>query len=205
MAPRSSAIIQDIIALREAGRASIAYFYFDFSDTGKQDLRSALASILTQLSDRSRSRCEILSRLYLAHDEGELQPSTSAMIACLKEMLSLLDQGPVYIILDALDECPNASGIPSAREEVLDFLKDLVGAQFLDLHICATSRLEIDIRTSLGPLALRTFSIHDQERQKEDIEDYVRSIVYSDERMRRWRDDDKEMVVETLRENADGM
>ena len=197
MAPRSSAIIQDIIALREAGRASIAYFYFDFSDTGKQDLRSALASILTQLSDRSRSRCEILSRLYLAHDEGELQPSTSAMIACLKEMLSLLDQGPVYIILDALDECPNASGIPSARE--------LVGAQFLDLHICATSRLEIDIRTSLGPLALRTFSIHDQERQKEDIEDYVRSIVYSDERMRRWRDDDKEMVVETLRENADGM
>ena len=134
-----------------------------------------------------------------------LSTSTASKQESFIKLAEDLEFKEVFVVIDALDECPNASGIPSAREEVLDFLKDLVGAQFLDLHICATSRLEIDIRTSLGPLALRTFSIHDQERQKEDIEDYVRSIVYSDERMRRWRDDDKEMVVETLRENADGM
>ena len=36
--PASSAIIQDIMASREAGLASMAYFYFDFRDTNKQNL-----------------------------------------------------------------------------------------------------------------------------------------------------------------------
>jgi hypothetical protein len=38
-----------------------------------------------------------------------------------------------------------------------------------------------------------------------DIADYVRSVVYSDSNMRRWRDEDKELVIETLSERADGM
>jgi hypothetical protein len=48
-------------------------------------------------------------------------------------------------------------------------------------------------------------SLHDQTGQKKDIEDYVRSTVYSDKNMKRWRDEDKELVVETLTEKADGM
>ncbi|KAH9166824.1 hypothetical protein EDB89DRAFT_185072 [Lactarius sanguifluus] len=64
-------------------------------------------------------------------------------------MLALPGQGPIYIILDALDECPNTSGIPSARMQVLDLLKDVVGLQLANLHICLTSRPEIDIRAAL--------------------------------------------------------
>jgi hypothetical protein len=50
-------------------------------------------------------------------------------------------------------------------------------------------------------------SLHDQSGQKKDIEDYVRSVVYSDSEpiMRRWRKEDKELVVETLSNRADGM
>ena len=205
MPSSSSAIVQDISALQEAGRASLAYFYFDFRDEEKKDLCGALASILIQLSARSGSRCEILSRLHVAHDDGAHQPSTSTMIACLKEMLALPEQGPVFIILDALDECPNTSGIPSAREEVLDFLRDIVSLRRPNLHICVTSRPEIDILSALESLALFSLSIHDQDGQEKDIEDYVRSVVYSDSRMKRWRHDDKEMVIETLSEKADGM
>jgi len=42
---------------------------------------------------------------------------------------------------------------------------------------------------------------------RDDIVDYVRSIVYSDSEpiMRRWRTEDKELVIETLAERADGM
>ena len=129
------------------------------------------------------------------------------MITCLNEMFALPDQGPVYIILDALDECPNTSGIPSPREEVLDFLKDLIGLQLPNLHICATSRPEIDIQAALEPLASWSISIHDQNGQKKVIKDYIRSVVYanSDMAMRRWRDEDKELVIETLTERADGM
>ena len=126
------------MALRDAGLASVAYFYFDFRDTDKQSLHNLLPSLLTQLSSRSDRRCEILSRVYKAHDDGAHKPSTSTMIDCLKDMLALPGQGPIYIILDALDECPNTSGLPSARKQVLDFLKDLVDLSLSNLHICLT-------------------------------------------------------------------
>jgi hypothetical protein len=95
----------------------------------------------------------------------------------------------------------------TARKQVLDLLKDLVGLQLSNLHICVTSRPEIDIRAALEPLAFHSVSIHDQNGQKKDIEDYIRSVVYadSDTAMRRWRDQDKELVIETLTERADGM
>ncbi|KAH9166809.1 hypothetical protein EDB89DRAFT_1857067, partial [Lactarius sanguifluus] len=204
-----SAIIQDIMALtlREAGLASMAYFYFDFRDTDKQHLRNLLPSLLTQLSTRSENCCDVLSRIYKTHDDGARKPGTSTLIACLKEMLTLPGQGPIYIILDALDECPNISGIPPARKQVLDLLKDLVGLQLPNLHICITSRPEIDIRSALEPLAFHPVSIHEQSGQKKDIEDYIRSVAYadSDTAMRRWRDKDKELVIETLMDKADGM
>ena len=195
------------MALQVAGLATMAYFYFDFRDTDKQNLHNALPSLLTQLSACSDTCSDILSVIYEAHGNGMRRPSTSTMIACLKEMLAIPGQGPIYIILDAIDECPNTSGIPSARKQVLDFLKDLVGLQLSNLHICVTSRPEIDIRTALVPLASHSFSIHDQNGQKKDIEDYIRSVVYadSDTMMTRWRDQDRDLVIETLIERADGM
>lgn len=202
-----STIIQGVMALRDAGLASMAYFYFDFRDTDKQHCHNLLPSLLVQLSARSDSYCDILSRVHTTHDDGARKPSTSTLIACLKEMLALPGQGPVYIILDALDECTNTSGIPSARKQVLDLLKDLVGLHLSNLHICVTSRPEIDIRVALEPLEFHPISIHDQSGQKKDIEDYIRSVVYaeSDTAMRRWRDRDKELVIKTLSERADGM
>jgi hypothetical protein len=195
------------MALRDAGLASMVYFYFDFRDTDKQNLHNLLPSLLTQLSARSDHFFEILSRVYKAHDHGTRKPNASTLIACLKEMLVLPDQGPIYIILDALDECPDTSGIPSARMQVLNLLKDLVGLQLADLHICVTSRPEIDIRVALEPLAFCAISLHDQSGQQMIIEDYIKSVVYtdSDTAMRRWRNEDKELVVEMLTERADGM
>ena len=76
-----------------------------------------------------------------------------------------------------------------------------------NLHLCVTSRPEVDIRTSLEPLTTpeNRISLHDQSGQKKDIVDFVRAIVYSDKNMRRWRDEDKELVIETLSTRADGM
>ncbi|KAI0269057.1 hypothetical protein BGY98DRAFT_1015877, partial [Russula aff. rugulosa BPL654] len=54
--------------------------------------------------------------------------------------------------MDALDESPITSGIPSARERVLQLLKELVDLGLPNLHICVTSRPEIDIRNALEPL-----------------------------------------------------
>jgi hypothetical protein len=185
----------------------MAYFYFDFRDVDKQSRRNLLPSLLVQLSARSNPRCGILSRLYEAHDKGTRQPSDSALTQCLKEMLALPNQGPVYLILDALDECPNTSEFPSTRKRVLDLVKELVGLRLPNLHICVTSRPEIDIRDTIEPLAFHAVSLHDESGQKEDIATYVRSVIYSDSgaAMSRWRVEEKELAIETLSDKADGM
>jgi hypothetical protein len=57
------------------------------------------------------------------------------------------------------------------------------------------------------PLTSLRVSLHDQSGQKEDIADYVRSVVYSNSEpiMRRWKKEDKDLVIEMLSERADGM
>jgi hypothetical protein len=203
----SSTIIQDIKLVCNAGQASMAYFYFDFRDIDKQHWRNLVSSLLAQLSSRSDLRCDILSRLYADHNNGAEQPSDGTLTQCLKEMLTLPDQHPTYLIMDALDESSNISGIPTSRKRVLQLLKELVDLHIPNLHICVTSRPEVDIRDVLEPLTSHRVSLHDQSGQKKDIVDYVRSVVYSNTEpiMRRWRKEDKELVIETLSELADGM
>ena len=185
----------------------MAYFYFDFRDANKQGLRDLLLSLLTHLSSRSGLRFDILSKLYSAHDKGKSQPSDSILAECLKKMLTLPDQRRTFLIIDALDECLNTSGIPSPRERALRLLKELVELRLPNLRICVTSRPEIDIRDVLEPLTSRRVSLHDQTGQKEDIVEYVTSIVYSNSEpfMKRWKSEDKVLVVKVLSERADGM
>jgi hypothetical protein len=207
MPATSSAIIQHLIALRDAGSATVAYFYFDFRDVDKKHRRNLLSSLVVQLASRSEPCLNILSRLYSTHKNGKEQPSERVLVQCLKEMLMApsLSQLPTYIILDAVDECPNISGIPTPREQVLELVKALVDLELPNLRVCVTSRPEIDIRTALEPLASGHLSLHDQLGQKRDIDEYVGATVQSDTKMRRWREDDRKLVIETLSEKADGM
>ena len=195
------------MAVCETGSAVIAYFYFDFKDLKKQTCRDLLLSLLSQLSTRSSPCCVILHRVYEAHDKGTRQPSDDTLKECLRQMLGQSGQRRIFIVLDALDECPDSSGLPSPRGEVLQLLEELVDLRLPGLHICATSRPEVDIRAVLEPLAFRSVSLHDEIGQKADIAKYVRSVVNSSRStaMRRWRADDKNLVIETLTERADGM
>ena len=193
--------------MRDAGLAYVAYFYFDFRDTDKHTRHSLLLSLVNQLSARSEPCCEMLYRLYVAHDNGEHKPSDDVLMRCLKEMLTILMASATYIIIDALDESPNSSGIPSSRAQVLGIVKELVGLHLQNLHICVTSRPEVDIKAALGPLASHSVSLHDEVGQKNDIADYIKSVVHSDAdtMMKKWRADEKDLLIETLSERADGM
>ena len=203
----SSAIIEDIKNTREAGSALIAYYYFDFQDTSKRHVRGLLTSLLFQLGDDCDRCRDVLNHLYTTCRDGSEQPSDSTLVGCLKEMLELPGQLPIFIIVDALDECPNTTGTPSAREEMLDFLEGLVGSNHPNLFICVTSRPEQDIKAVLNPLTStsRRVSLHEQGGQKEDIDGYIRSFVLKDRAMRRWREEDRELVITTLSRRANGM
>jgi NACHT domain len=193
------------MALRDAGLASMGYFYFDFRDENKRSRDNLLRSLVFQLSDHSDYLTDMLSRLHLAHEKGRQQPSDGTLTRCLKDMLSHPDQGPIYLIVDAVDECPDSSGFPSAREQVLKLIEELVNLRLPDLHLCVTSRPEVDIRTKLEGLKTVSLSLHEQSGQKKDIVDYINSVVYSDAKMQRWREEDRRLVVEMLTEKADGM
>ncbi|KAN0141715.1 hypothetical protein V8E53_000177 [Lactarius tabidus] len=201
----SSVIIRDIESMSNAGSAFLAYFYFDFKDTGKQDSRALLSSLLNQLSNQSDQFRDVLRELYSKHQDGLKKPNDSALLQCLKGMLEIAVPVPVYFVIDALDECPNDSGFPSSRERVLELVEALLKIPHTNLHLCITSRPEFDICTTLGPLASQQLSLHNESGQKQDIIDYVTSVVRSDKKMRRWRDDEKNMVIEKLSEKADGM
>ena len=195
------------MALCESGSAIIAYFYFDFKDLSKQTCHDLLRSLVFQLSTDSSPCCDTLYRVYEAHKDGTQQPSDGTLKECLKEMLRLLAHRQVFLVMDALDECPYSPGLPPPRSEVLQLVKELVDLRLPGLYICATSRPEVDIRAVLQPLAFRSVSLHDESGQKADIADYVRSVVNEPTSiaMRRWRKVDKELVIEMLTERADGM
>jgi len=205
MSLHSSAIIEDIEDLRKARLASMAYFYFDFRDIHKQSRRDMVSSLLFQLSSQSNRRHEILYRLYLAHnsgpDGGAQRPSNGILTECLKDMLPMRSDVPMYIIMDAIDECPNTSGML----EVLDLVEELIGLSLPNLRLCVTSRSEFDIRVVLEPSSSFRVSLHDEIGQKQDIANYIKAVVYSDPKMRRWRVEDKELVINVLTERADGV
>jgi hypothetical protein len=187
-----------------AGLATMAYYYFDFRDTRKQNRYGLLSSLLSQLSAKSDSCSKVLFQLRSDHPSGTGKPTTSALTKCLKDMLSPPGQDQIYIVVDGLDECPDTSGTPSVCEEVLELIEELVGLKLSNLHLCVASRPEFNIRRTLEPLEPLQISLHDEKGQKDDIIDYINSAVHSDKRMRNWGDDDKNLVIRELSKRANG-
>jgi hypothetical protein len=183
----------------------VAYFYFDFRDERKKHRRHLLPSLLVQFAAQSISCCDIMSTVYSAHGNGKQPPGDDVLMKCLKDMLSASAQHRMYIIMDGVDECPDTSGVRSPRAQVLSFVQELVDLRLGNLHMCITSRPEIDIRNCFEPLTSLRLSLHDQTGHREDISHYIKSEVDFIARNKRWRDGDKELVIETLTEKADGM
>ena len=183
----------------------MGFFYCDFRDDDKKDLHGLVSSLLVQLCEYSDTYSTILSDFYSSNKRKRRNPKDDVLIECLKEILKHPGQAPVFVIIDGLDECPNTSGMLSAREKVLMFVKDLVNLRLRDLHICITSRPEADIMYILDPLHFRSVILHKETGQQQDIVNYVKSVIDTDLNMKRWRAADKELVIKELTTKAQGM
>ena len=191
--------------MQKSGLASLAIFYYDFKEDRKKHVSGLLSSVLFQLCDQSDSYHDILSNFYSTHRNGAQSPSDDNLVQCLMGLLKCPGQRPVYLVIDALDECPSTSSLSSPREKLLSFLEDLVEEQLPNLRICVTSRSEIDIKAILEPLAFRSVSIHDESGQKKDIVKYIESIVNTNKNMQNWNPENKQLVIDVLTNKADGM
>ena len=190
--------------MRKAGLASLAFFYCDFREKEKMGIRGLLSSLLAQLCHQSDPYCDMLSKFYSEHAKGLRPPRDDALVACLKDILELPELAPVYLIVDALDECPNVPSLRSPRAKVLNVIEELIESQFQNLRICVTSRPETDIKDVLDPLNFRCVSLHEQSEQKRDIEVYVKSVINTPKN-REWGAEDKQLVIDVLSQKSDGM
>jgi hypothetical protein len=201
----SSTIIEDICAMQKAGLASLAFFYCDFREDRKKELRGLLSSFLVQLCHQSDSYFDILSHFFSEHGKGLRSPSDDALAGCLKDLLHLPGLAPVYLIVDALDECPNASVVRSPRGEILSFIEELITTQTLNLRVCVTSRPELDIKDVLDPLIFRSVSLHDESGQNRDIEDYIKSVINTRPKKGRWKEEHRKLAIDVLVDKSNGM
>src|SRR5260221_12776189 len=64
MPPPSSSIIQDIRGMCETGPASLAFFYCDFREDKKKNMRGLLSSLLIQPFDQSAADYGELTKFY---------------------------------------------------------------------------------------------------------------------------------------------
>ena len=189
----------------QTGLATLAFFYFDFRDISKQDTRSLLSSLVIQLCRESDNYSKILSSRYSTHGNGTRQPSEELLMECLKDMLKFPGQGEIYIVVDALDECPTFPGYPTPREQVLAILRELVILRLPHIHFCFTSRPEVDIQKAIKDLTVHNVSLHEQDGQNRDISDYIKFVFSSDPQIQRWTEEDNQLAKNTLLNGARGM
>jgi ankyrin repeat protein len=190
----------------QLGSTKLAIFYFDFRNKAKQDARDFLSSVIDQLCQQSDELFKVLSTSHSNHPSstGE-RPSVKVLLECLEGMLALPGQGTIYIVIDALDECPCSFGQDTGRDRVLNIMKRLIESNLPHLRFCATSRPEGDIKSVFEAMTRSPSTVSLEERQMEEIAQYVKSVVKTDAKMGQWPEEVQAEVIDTLAENSRGM
>jgi hypothetical protein len=181
-------------------RLAVAYFYFDFSDTRKQNARDLLCSLVAQICHQRADIPETVNNFYHKYRDGRMVPPFAELISILSASIDTFDQ--VYIILDAVDECSSA-GSTGGRSQVLEALKVIHEWLEKSIHILVTSRKEIDIERTLHPL-LTEESVNVRNFIDQDIKVCIKNELAS-ARFQHWPLGVVEEVESSLIHRADGM
>jgi hypothetical protein len=174
----------------------VAFFYFDFNN--KDTLSTAvLRSLIEQISLQCASIPYALQSLFSRNEQGSghRDPSQEDLISTLKEIVRGFQT--VYIVFDALDECPE-------RSMFLTVLRDIHSWEFGPLHLLATSRKERDIEDVLDGLISHEMRM-DESLVDSDILVHVTRTLENDVKLRRCSTKEKEMVKTALMKGACGM
>ncbi|EHK47335.1 putative ankyrin repeat protein, partial [Trichoderma atroviride IMI 206040] len=182
---------------------AVVYFYFTFSDIIRQDNDGMLASLIKQVCCHRPNIPDLVNDLGEYKKKG-MRPSTEELRNSF--VTTLRGFTNVYIVIDALDECPD---INTQREELMETLHYVLDSNLNNLHLFCTSRQESDIKVSLcsqfskpcrGALNITS---HLQEIQ-DDIGKYIDSTL-TNPNYSSWPIDTKAEVKKVLIEKSDGM
>lgn len=176
----------------------LVYFYFSFQDTEKQKVAHLLRSILSQLVRQAESIPDPVIILYDKYLHS--QPPTDRLLSAIKCMAN--GHKNTFLIIDALDECPNQNAERSDLCNVLRVIKEWAASNF---HVLVTSRRAVDLVESLDPLCtIGSISIQGPEVQS-DIRRFIRSELSKNKRLSTWPADIRNEIEHTLVQGANGM
>lgn len=161
---------------------AVAYFYFTFSDLKKQERDGMLKSLIKQLCCQRPNMPNSVKKLR-EYQSQDAQPPTGVLEQSLLDVMCGFSA--TYLIIDALDECPEFKG---ERAELMKSLNRILtaatAATTSNLHLFCTSRKESDIDIEFRSHLLRPeaaeidLTIHKKEMEQ-DISQYIDTALLS--------------------------
>jgi hypothetical protein len=199
MYANSSTAIEDLQGLcRNDSTKRLAYWYFQFSDKDSQKVYNMMRSFIRQLS--SLPLLPAIIQLWNNHKTAGSEPDIGELAKALNEVIGNIE-GEVFIVMDALDECPRTEDQPKMekfqpeREKLLRHINSLLDGGGRNVHILATSRPEPDIHDSLDNSATARDI---EELMADDVRQFVQTEIAQDKRLSRWPNTVKSQIKEKL-------
>jgi hypothetical protein len=191
-----STAIEDVRnACEQDPDTSYAFFYFSFSDDRKQSDSDLLRSLVAQLGWREPG-VSILRQAY--QDAKQNVPGPDELESIL--LASIRSCSKVYLLVDALDECPEDQ---ETRQSVLARIERLT-QDAPNLRILVTSR-ELDrIRKSMEALTAEPLRVITN-AVDEDIQNYLAKEVSRDRSLCELSPEMRNLIESTIASQADGM
>ena len=180
---------------QKISQTSVAYFYFDFNDSGKRDISSLVRSLIIQLSAQCDSIPPPLLDLYQCHQSGAKSAGEAALTETLRDLVLTFHN--VYIVFDALDESSNC-------EDVLQFIKTIQDWELSRLHLLVTSRQLAEIEATLDYLVTDKLCLQDS-KMNSDILEFIVEQLATDSKLAKWPPEIRTQIQRRLLLDEDGM
>lgn len=186
----SSTVIHDIEETCQSDPSiSLAYWYFQFDVDEMKSVDNMNRSLIRQLS-RSPLAPSV-TKVWESHSRRGSQPDSRIISSVLRDVLSTIP-GEVFLVFDALDECPENAELKE-RGSLLRILVDLLEGYKDKIHVLATSRPEHNIRVSLEQFP----SLDLEACLAEDVKIFVESSI-ADSPLNRYNSATKKLIVDRL-------
>ncbi|MCJ1391258.1 hypothetical protein MMC18_004121 [Xylographa bjoerkii] len=196
----SSTIVKHLVSEYESNpQIVVVYFYFDFNTGEKQNVSNCLSSLVGQICHHSGLVPKELQELHNKCNIGNQRPALFDLAEIMKIYTTCSDLQDIYVVLDALDECPKGD----LRDELLNLITDICSWSPSNIHLIVTSRQEPDIQEALSPSVIGAAISIQGSQVEADIEAYVDYQIAIC--LRRLSADLKEEIKDALLQHANGM
>ena len=177
----------------------VAYIYCNYREQREQNVVNLVGAILRSLLMKRFANNGVISdalwNAYRRHLPLRTRPSLEEITGLLLGELVLHER--TYLVIDALDECPEGDG---TRQSFLRVLRDL---RRLNISILLTSRFDMSIQQEFGAGPSLGISA-----DKYDIRTFVQYKVQRHWRLELFTQRDptlQEKIIQTIVQNAQGM